>query len=67
MWYNILYDEKRGRRMKIERYGDTGMAANCYLLTDDGETAAVIVDPSVSYRELLAARGRPAASQTQEL
>ena len=59
MWYNILYDEKRGRRMKIERYGDTGMAANCYLLTDDRETAAVIVDPSVSYRELLAARGRP--------
>ena len=44
--------------MKIERYGDTGMAANCYLLTDDKETAAVIVDPSVPYAELLSRRGR---------
>ena len=44
--------------MRIERYGDNGMAANCYLLTDDAETAAVIVDPSVPYNEVLSHRGR---------
>ena len=44
--------------MKIERYGDYGMAANCYLLTDDAETVAVVVDPSVPYADLLSRRGR---------
>lgn len=44
--------------MKIERYGGHGYDANCYLLTDDGERACYIVDPSVSRREIEAKRGR---------
>ncbi len=44
--------------MKIERYGDYGMAANCYLLTDDAETAAAVIDPSVPYDEVLSRCGR---------
>lgn len=43
--------------MKIRTFGGTGYSSNCYLVTDDGETAAVIVDPSVPPEDVRRARG----------
>ena len=44
--------------MKVECYGGYGHASNCYLVTDDGETEAIIIDPSVSFTPLSRSRGR---------
>ena len=44
--------------MKVECYGGYGYASNCYLVTDDGETEAIIIDPSVSFTPLSRSRGR---------
>lgn len=44
--------------MKIECYGGFGYESNCYLVTDDEETAALIIDPSVSPLKLSRSRGR---------
>ncbi len=45
--------------MIVERYGGTGVASNAYLVTDAGETAAILVDPSLSPAALRKERGRP--------
>lgn len=42
--------------MKVERYGGQGWQANCYLVLDDAETTAVLVDPSIPPTALLARR-----------
>lgn len=44
--------------MKIECYGGYGHESNCYLVSDDKEAHALIIDPSVSYTALARARGR---------
>ena len=44
--------------MKIECYGGYGYESNCYLVTDDGETEALIIDPSVSVLAMSRKRGR---------
>lgn len=44
--------------MKIECYGGYGYESNCYLVTDDGESEAIVIDPSVSPQRLSRARGR---------
>ncbi len=38
--------------MRVKRVGGEGYAANGYLLTDDGETAALLIDPVVSPADL---------------
>ena len=45
--------------MRVERYGGTGIASNCYLLTDDAAEHALLIDPSVTPEELAAARRVP--------
>ena len=44
--------------MKIECYGGYGYESNCYLVTDDAETEALIIDPSVSVSAMSRKRGR---------
>lgn len=44
--------------MKIACYGGAGFASNCYLLTDDSETACLVVDPSVDVAAVTEARGK---------
>lgn len=44
--------------MKIECYGGYGYESNCYLVTDDEETEALVIDPSVSLTALSRKRGR---------
>ena len=44
--------------MKIECYGGYGYESNCYLVTDDAETEALIIDPSVSVLAMSRKRGR---------
>lgn len=43
--------------MKVEVYGGEGYAANCYLLSDDAESAFALVDPSVSPQAIIEKRG----------
>lgn len=42
--------------MKIECYGGAGYESNCYLLTDDAESGALVVDPSVDVRTVFRQR-----------
>ena len=44
--------------MKIERYGGNGYESNCYLITDDSETHALVLDPSVDARTVFRQRGK---------
>ena len=44
--------------MKIECYGGYGYESNCYLVTDEEETAALVIDPSVSVMQLSRTRGK---------
>jgi glyoxylase-like metal-dependent hydrolase (beta-lactamase superfamily II) len=44
--------------MKIERYGGNGYESNCYLITDDSETHALVLDPSVSVRTVETQRAK---------
>ncbi len=44
--------------MKVECYGGDGWSSNCYLITDDQETYALLLDPSISPAALLHVRGR---------
>ena len=37
--------------MKLRMCGEGGFASNCYLLFDDGEQFAIVVDPSVPYAD----------------
>ena len=43
--------------MKIEAYGGVGYAANCYLISDDAETAFALIDPSVPPSAIIEKRG----------
>lgn len=43
--------------MKVERYGGAGYESNCYLVLDDAESAALVVDPSVDVRTVFRQRG----------
>ena len=45
--------------MQIECYGGDGFASNCYLLTDDAQRAAILVDPSTDPKALLQRRKKP--------
>ncbi len=45
--------------MRIECFGGAGVASNCYLLIDDAAAHAILVDPSVTPKELLAVRRSP--------
>lgn len=44
--------------MRVECYGGYGYESNCYLVTDDKETEALLIDPSVSPVTLARSRGR---------
>lgn len=44
--------------MKIECYGGYGYESNCFLVTDDEESAALIIDPSIPIRQLSRERGK---------
>jgi glyoxylase-like metal-dependent hydrolase (beta-lactamase superfamily II) len=44
--------------MKIARYGGNGYESNCYLITDDGETHALVLDPSVDVHTVERLRGK---------
>ena len=44
--------------MKVECYGGYGYESNCYLLCDDEEKHAILIDPSVGVQALGRRRGR---------
>lgn len=44
--------------MKIECYGGAGWEANCYLILDECEEHALVLDPSVDPQAIVAARGK---------
>ncbi|MBQ8352066.1 MAG: MBL fold metallo-hydrolase [Clostridia bacterium] len=44
--------------MKIECYGGRGYESNCYLIMDDGETHALVLDPSVDFHTVFRQRGK---------
>lgn len=45
--------------MRVECYGGYGYESNCYLVTDEGEQHALLIDPSVGIQVLGRQRGRP--------
>ena len=44
--------------MKIERYGGNGYESNCYLIIDDHETHALVLDPAVDFHTVFRQRGK---------
>ncbi len=44
--------------MKIERYGGRGYESNCYLIVDDEETQALVLDPAIDFHTVFRQRGK---------
>lgn len=58
-WYNNeIVARKENKRMRIECYGGRGYEANCYLIMDDSEAHALVLDPSVDFHTVLRQRGK---------